>query len=288
MRVCGTLPFMFSTENPTNSLWRKRTVIKKVGITGAAGHIGLDLAVGLADKYQLTLFYHHTKPNIALDLKMVRADLSDEKQVTGIFNGLDAVIHMAAASSPHSSWEDVLHRNIIATYNVFEEARHARVPKVVFGSTNHTQHASIMGIPFWCEDLSRVKKQGLIKLSNPPAPDSLYGVSKLFGEDLGRYYSRLFGIKVVSLRIGFAEREAMIEHIKQGDESLKNHIRFMFLSKRDLIDIIEKALQSDKDYVLAYAVSNNKPAVFDLTETRKQLGFNPKDNSQTWEANLKL
>ena len=86
-------------------------MIKKVGITGAAGHIGLDLAVGLADKYQLTLFYHHTKPEIALDLKMVQTDLSDEKQVRGIFEGLDAVIHMAAASSPLSSWDDVLKQN---------------------------------------------------------------------------------------------------------------------------------------------------------------------------------
>jgi NAD+ dependent glucose-6-phosphate dehydrogenase len=263
-------------------------VNKKVGITGAAGHIGLDLAVGLAEKYQLTLFYHHTKPDIALDLKMVQTDLSDEKQVKGLFDGLDAVIHMAAASSPLSSWEDVLSQNIIATYNVFEETRRARVSKVVFGSTNHTQHAYVMGTPFWCEDLSLVKKHGLIKLSDPPAPDSLYGVSKLFGEDLGRYYSRLFGIKVVSLRIGFAERASMIDHMKQDDQSIKEHIRFMYLSTRDLIEITEKALQSDKDYVLVYAVSDNKPAVFDLTETKEKLGFNPKDNSQTWEANLKL
>ena len=76
-------------------------MIKKVGITGAAGHIGLDLAAGLADKYQLTLFYRYTKPDIALDLKMVQADLSDEKQVKGIFEGLNAVIHLAAASTPY-------------------------------------------------------------------------------------------------------------------------------------------------------------------------------------------
>jgi nucleoside-diphosphate-sugar epimerase len=66
-------------------------------------------------------------------------------------------------------------------------------------------------MPFWCEDLFSVKNHGLIKLSDPPAPNSLYGVLKLFGEDLGRYQSRFFGIKVVSLRIGFAYREAIIE-----------------------------------------------------------------------------
>ena len=263
-------------------------MIKKIGITGAGGLIGTDLSAGLAEKYELTLFYRKNKPDISLNLRTVQADLSDETQVKGIFNGLDAVVHLAAAASVQSSWNEVLNDNIIATYNVFEEARRAGVSKVVFGSSNHAQHTYVMGSPFWCEDLSRVKEHGLTKLSEPPAPDSLYGVSKLFGEDLGRYYSKFFGIKVVSLRIGFAEREAMIEHMKTGDESLKNHIRFMYLSKRDLIDITDKALQTDKDYVLAYAVSDNKPAVFDLTETRKTLGFNPRDSSQTWEANLKL
>ena len=262
-------------------------MIKKVGITGAAGHIGLDLAAGLADKYELTLFYHNAKPDTSLKLKMVQADLSDEKQVTGIFQGLDAVIHLAAASSSLSDWESVLQQNIITTYNVFEEGRRAGVSKIVFASTNHTQHAYTMLTNTLNEDLSYVKNHGLVKLSDPPAPDSLYGVSKLFGEDLGRYYSRFFGIKVVSLRIGWADTQKMRDWIINAEEPVKNHVRVMFLSTSDLIDVMDKSLQIDTDYLLAYAVSDNKPAVFDLTETRKNLGFNPKDNSQIWEANIK-
>jgi hypothetical protein len=80
----------------------------------------------------------------------------------------------------------------------------------------------------------------------------------------------------------------MIADMKQSEKPQKDHIRVMYLSKRDLIYVTDKALQVEKDYVLAYAVSDNKPAVFDLTETRKKLGFNPRDNSQTWEANLKF
>ncbi len=262
-------------------------MIKKVGITGAAGHIGLDLAAGLTDKYQLTLFYHHTKPDVASNLKMVQADLSDAKQIKGLFEGLDAIIHLAAASSSLSPWDSILNQNIITTYNVFEEARCAGVAKIVFASTNHTQHAYTMLTNTLNEDLSYVKKHGLVKLSDPPAPDSLYGVSKLFGEDLGRYYSRFFGIKVVSLRIGWADTQKMEDWIINAEEPVKDHVRVMFLSTRDLIDVMDKALQIDTDYMVAYAVSDNKPAVFDLTETRKKLGFNPKDNRQTWEANIR-
>jgi len=94
-------------------------VVKNVGITGAGGLIGVDLTEGLAEKYQLTLFYHNTKPITKRKLKMVKADLSDEKQVKGIFEGLDAVIHMSAASSSLSPWENVLNQNIVTTYNVF-------------------------------------------------------------------------------------------------------------------------------------------------------------------------
>jgi hypothetical protein len=34
---------------------------------------------------------------------------------------------------------------------------------------------------------------------------------------------------------------------------------------------------------VAYAISNNKRKVFDLKETRKVLGFNPKDNAENYK-----
>ncbi len=257
-------------------------MIKKVGITGAGGLIGVDLSHGLAEKYELTLFYRKTKPCISSKSKTVQADLSDEKQVKGIFNGLDAIVHLAAAANTQSPWDEVLKNNIIATYNVYEEARRAGVAKIVFASTNHTQHAYTMGKTTLSEELSYVKKHGLVKLNDPPAPDSLYGVSKLFGEDLGRYYSRFYGIKFVCLRIGTAFGVQWTELMRKGDKPTQDHLRALYLSQKDLIDIFDKALQIDTDFIVAYAVSDNEPAVFDLTETREKLGFNPKDNSQTF------
>jgi len=127
-----------------------------------------------------------------------------------------------------------------------------------------------------------VHQHGLIKLGDPPAPDCLYGVSKVFGEDLGRYYSRFYGIKIVSLRIGWATSGLIPEDIRHGDETMKNHFRVLHLSKRDLIDVFDKALNVDKAYMVAYAVSDNHPAVFDLTETRQELGFYPQDNAEPY------
>jgi len=89
-------------------------------------------------------------------------------------------------------------------------------------------------------------------------------------------------MKFVSLRIGSAGRETPPPWLTKGDKSHENHFRVMFLSNRDLIDVFDRALQVETDFLVAYAVSDNKPSVFDLTETREKLGFNPRDNSENY------
>jgi hypothetical protein len=49
----------------------------------------------------------------------------------------------------------------------------------------------------------------------------------------------------------------------------------MFISKRDMVQAMTLALEIDKDFLLAYAISNNDSRIFDLTETNEQLGFLP-------------
>jgi len=214
--------------------------ISRVGITGAAGHIGTTLTKGLPDRYTLTLFdKKEFKPDAARKLKSVKVDFAKAEGVKGIFKGLDAVIHLAADSLTEASWESVLTNNIIATYNVFEEARHAGVIKIIFASTNHVQHAYVGETPMTL-DRSYVEKMGYIRLDDLPAPDSLYGVSKLFAENLGRYYTWEFGIQFIMLRIGstFPEDDPSIW---RGTDH-EDHFRAMFLSKRDCVAAFTRAL----------------------------------------------
>jgi NAD+ dependent glucose-6-phosphate dehydrogenase len=253
----------------------------QVGITGGAGRIGTALVEGLSDKYTFTLFDIREMPQSSSGgLKSLRVDLSRAEDVAGIFNGLDAIIHLAANPSPQAPWENVLSNNIMATYNVYEEAHRAGVSKIVFASTNHVQHGYTMAESPSTEDLSYVKSKGLIKASDPPAPDSLYGVSKLFGEDLGRYYARLFGIQFVALRIGWAVPDVIPKNVIEGEKSLRDHFLVMFVSRRDLVEAFDRALQVNTDCLVAYAVGDNRTCVFDLTDTRESLGFNPRDNSE--------
>lgn len=255
-------------------------MITQVGITGAAGRIGKTLTEGLSERYELTLFIRETKPDTSLRLRIVKADLSKVEEVKGIFEGLDAIIHLAANPNVQTPWGSVLTNNIVATYNVLEEARRAGVIKFVFASTNHVQNGYAMGETPTTLDTTFVERNGLIKLTDPPAPDSLYGVSKLFGEDLGRYYARIFNIQFVALRIGWAAPRN-VPPIRRGKAN-EAHGRAMFLSERDCVELFTRALEVNVDYLVAYAISNNKERIFDLTETKRKLGFHPKDRAEAY------
>lgn len=254
--------------------------ISRVGITGAVGHIGTTLTAGLPERYIVTSFDRkEIKADSDRTFKSIKVDFAQAEQVKGIFEGLDAIIHLAADPLTEASWDSVLTNNIIATYNVFEEARRARVIKVIFASTNHVQHDYVGKTPMTL-DKSMVEKKGYIRLNDPPAPDSLYGVSKLFAENLGWHYSRKFGIQFIGLRIGSTNPKDS-PTIWKGTSS-RDHARALFLSKRDCVEAFTRALEVDTDFLLAYAVSNNDRGIFDLTETREKLGFHPRDNAEDY------
>ena len=118
-----------------------------------------------------------------------------------------------------------------------------------------------------------------MRLGDPPAPDSYYGVSKLFGENLGWYYWRIYGIQFVALRIGATSQQD--DPSRRGTDR-EDYLRAMFLSKRDCVEAFRRALQVDTDYLIAYAISDNDRRVFDMKETMEKLGYNPQDNAEDY------
>ena len=82
--------------------------------------------------------------------------------------GVEAVIHLGGIST-ESSWDRILDVNINGTYTVFEAARRAGVPRVVFASSNHAVGFTPRS-DFPVADFAF------------PAPDTYYGASKAAGE----------------------------------------------------------------------------------------------------------
>jgi len=246
--------------------------IKKVGITGASGTVGKVLMEGLADSYALTAFTQRE-----VDFPSMIVNFDKAREVEGVFTGLDAVIHLAADPSPMAAWEQVRDHNLEGMYQVMEECRRSQVRRIVFASTNHTQHGNtILTTP---ETLDPAKKVRM-KLSDRPNPDSLYAVSKLFGENIGKLYSERFGIEFVGLRIGWIVPENT-PLVMQGTPA-EDYLRAMFLSHRDCVAAHRRALEVEAKYTLAYVVSSNGRRVFDLEETRVELGWVPEDDAETF------
>ena len=247
---------------------------QRVGITGANGTIGRVLLDGLKSEYELTAF---SRRKVDFPTNIVNFDCPEE--VMGKFEGLDAIIHLAADPSPLAPWESVRRHNVEAMYQVVEECVRSNVKRLVFASTNHTMHGHTM---LTSPETLDATKSVRMKLSDTPNPDSLYAVSKLFGENLGKLYSEKWGLEFISLRIGWM--------IKQDDPTVmrdtpsEDYMRAMFLSQRECVQAHVKALEVKSNFLIAYVVSNNGRRVFDLEETKINLGFDPKDDAEKFFA----
>lgn len=236
---------------------------QRVLITGAAGRIGSSLAEQLRDRYDLRLHYHHTLPEQPPGPDWMRADISRYDEVAPLLEGIDAVVHLAGDPGTRATWESVHERNIVGTYNVFEAARQAGTRKIVFASTNH-----VMGM----YDRDR---QWPVYSHQPVRPDSLYGVSKAFGETLGRHFADQYGLSVICLRIGW--------FLPRPHDEIS---RWMWLSPRDCAQVTWRAIESDLGFGVFYAISANSRRHWDITDTIERLGYRPQDNAEQFAADL--
>lgn len=232
----------------------KRTVL----ITGATGGMGSMFRKRLADDYELVL--HGRNPDEDEKDQFKVADLAEYDEVLPLMDGVDTVVHMAGSASPESSWDAVLAANIIGLRNALEAAREKGVRRFVFASSNHA-----MGM--YDRD-----EQWPVYPHHLPRPDSLYGVSKVFGETLGRFYHDEHGLDFIALRIGWNG-----EHPDAADLDL---LRAMWLSDDDAVQAVKGAIETDVTFGLYYVVSDNPNRRWDITNTMLDLGYRPQDSYQ--------
>lgn len=238
----------------------KRTVL----ITGASGNIGRMLTPRLIDRYDLVL----TDVDDATSeegLVIRGADIRDLESVRPLMDRIHTVVHLAGDASPQATWDSIYEANILGTRNVMEAARDAGVHRLVYASSNHA-----MGMYDRDGDWP-------VYASSLPRPDSLYGVSKVFGEALGRFYFDEYGMEFIALRIGWSTEDI--------NEQVDDLLRAMWLSPDDTGHVVERAIEAEVRFGIYYAVSDNPNRRWDITDTMLDLGYRPKDN---WEAALHL
>lgn len=163
-------------------------------ITGGTGFLGTALARKLVQRGERVVLMA-TRPRLEqLDdikdrIKFVQGDLNVWHEVLNIVkdNEIDGIFHMGAMLSTPSEqnpWAS-FQTNVAGTMHVLEAARLFGVEKVFFASTSATYELGIS------ETITEETLQ---------RPTSAYGTSKLYGELLGRFYRRKFGLDFRALR----------------------------------------------------------------------------------------
>lgn len=233
----------------------KRVVL----VTGAAGNIGGKLAAHFATTaaYDLRLI-----DQVAGD-GVIAADLAAYDDAWAkTFAGVDTVVHLAGEPRGNASWAMVQRANIVATQNVLRAARAAKIRRVVFASTNQV----MLGYRF---------RDGIVTTDMPPAPLSPYGISKLFGEELGRGFAAETGISFIALRIGYFQRG---ENLPGPAMVIGLWGQQMWLSNGDMKRAVEGAIEVENvSFAVVNLVSNNAGMRWDLEHTRKTIGYVPRD-----------
>ncbi|MFK4067733.1 NAD-dependent epimerase/dehydratase family protein [Streptomyces sp. NPDC029674] len=235
-----------------------RTVL----LTGAAGGLGT-LMRGLLPAYGYDLRLLDVRP-VADEPDAVTADLADKDALREAVRGADAVLHLAGISL-ESTFDKILKANIEGTYNLYEAAREEGVRRIVSASSNH----AVGFTP---------RPQGddpLIPVDTPRRPDTFYGLSKSFGEDLAQFYWDKHGIETVSVRIGscFPEPSSV-------------RMLSVWMSPDDGARLFHAALTADDvRHTVVYGSSANTRIWWDLSSARA-LGYEPRDDSERYAEKL--
>ena len=222
-----------------------------IAVTGAAGGIGSILARDLDRELRLL----DIRPAPGCEL----LDVRDLAAVEEKFRGVGAVIHLGAIPT-EAPFDDILDHNLRGTYNVLEAARRCGVRRVVFASSNHV--TGMYG------------RSDRIGPEDPIRPDTHYGVSKAFGEALGRLYAEKWGVSVVCIRIGTCiERPLDTRHLST------------WLSPRDAVALFTAAVDAPVVFSIVYGMSANTRGWWDLASARA-LGYQPRDNAESFATDV--
>ena len=230
-------------------------------ITGAAGRLGTELRRGIAPlARKLRLADVAEINNLQSNEEPVVFDLADEAAVLKAVEGVDAIVHFGGVPLERP-WQEILDSNIRGSYHVYEAARKHGVKRVIYASSVHA--------------IGYHRLEDHIDAHSPHRPDSLYGLSKCFVEDLSRLYWDKFRIESVALRI-----------FSSFPEPADRRMLWSWLSFDDCVRLVAAALTAPRvGFTVSFGMSDNAVKPVD-NRLAGHLGYRPLDNTEVFRAGV--
>lgn len=227
----------------------------KIVLTGASGRLGSYLREPLSKI---------TKKLVSTDKEDIGKTLHNEvfkklniknfKEVNKILKKTDLIIHFGAYSN-EGPFQEILDSNILGTYNIWKSAKKNKIKRIIFASSIHS--------------VGMYRANETINHKVMHKPDTFYGLSKCFGENLAQMYWDKCGIECLTIRILSCAKVT-------SKRSLST-----WLSYDDLIRIVIQSTKIKKlGFEIIYGVSNNKRLNVDNTNATRKLKINIKDNAE--------
>jgi nucleoside-diphosphate-sugar epimerase len=233
----------------------------RVLVTGAAGNIGSYVATHADPDLELRLLDQPGADwgDLTRRGDIVEADITDLDAMKRACEGIEVVLHLAGDPNASATWDSLLPTNVVGTYNTMVAAKAAGCRRLVFASSIH----AVSGGP---PDVQ-------VKTTEPVNPGDLYGVTKCFGEALGRYMAEQEGLSVIAVRIG------AFQPLEVADQPDAAPLLDSFVSHRDLNQLLHLAMKADDvRFAIVHGLSDNRFKRMDLSDTRALLGYQPQDD----------
>ena len=230
-------------------------------LTGAAGALGTELRRALSPLAKtLRLNDREEIADLTDGEEAAVCNLADEEATMAMCEGVDAIVHFGGAPL-EKPWDEVLNSSIRGSYHIYEGARRHGVKRVIYASSVHA--------------IGFHSIESHIDATAPHRPDSLYGLSKCFVEDLSRLYWDKYGIESAMLRI-----------FSSYPEPRDRRMLWSWLSYDDMAALVIAALTAPHvGHTIAFGSSDNPMKAFD-NRLSGHLGWQPKDSSAPFRAGI--
>jgi uronate dehydrogenase len=234
---------------------------RRILITGAAGSLGSHLRKGvahLAERVRLVDIRDVDRPTPQEEI--VRCNLADRDAAFAATRDCDAILHFAGHPR-EQSFDEIIADTLPAAYNVYEGARRGGCRRVIYASSIHA-------VGFY-------PVEAVPDTRMPHRPDTFYGLTKTFVEDLGSLYWDKFGLETVALRI-----------CSCFEQPRDRRMLWSWLSFADCVRLAEAALTAPRvGFSVIYGTSDNAERGVSNAHA-SHIGFRPRDSADGHAATV--